>query len=218
MACCCPESEDGSLGTSSSDAYEHGGTSDVAPLLGEGSSSFGDGFTGEGPGTLGDPTARDGSLKQSFPGGTPAGGRFGPSSGTNSAAVAKEPSKVQQQFDEILHEAGRQVIDCGGGCGINSTANSRDPGKRSAVYGKRLSSVAAMLASKHLRDGGGCGLWDAGGGHRAERMSRQPGELVLTEGDHLLVTEVAMHSSRVAVESTVRAHRDLIVPFGTKKV
>ncbi len=230
MSCCCPESEDGAIESDDGGYGQGGSSSDVAPLLGQGNSHLEDGWAGDGTGSAGNSFQQQHhhhqqQQHQSFLGGTSAGGAASHLTSV-AAGLSAKSARVQQRLDEILQEAGRQVIDCGGGEGGGSNSagssssnnnNNKNPHEKSVVYGKRLSSVSTVLASKHLGGGAGGGLWDTGGGHGAERMSRQPGELVLSEGDHLLVTEVGMHSSRVVGDCAVQPDKDLVVPFGTRK-
>ncbi len=217
LSCCCPEGEgEGGGAGDGGDAYGAGGvTSDVAPLITAGANGAagheGDPSDGMGP----DPADHFGSYGGSFPVGSHH--HHAPFNGGLGQGAAPAANKVQQRLNEILQEAGKQMIDCSESGQQGDMKPPPDPEETSVAYGKRLSAVASALASKHqVGEGGGGtgGLADVGAGHRAERMSRQSGEVLLREGDNVLVTEVGAHSGRTVEDCAVKAHKNLIVPFG----
>ncbi len=221
ISCCCPETEDSTAGGGGDDAYGVGSGSDVAPLLRDGAGENG----GDLSNSFGDSGDHFGSpYNDSFP------GHAGSSANAVGLGIGRSPAgalahnapanRVQRRLDEILQEAGKQIIDCSadGTGGMARGERAADAHERSANYGRRLTAVAAELASKHVSNPHGAelggGLSEVGGGHAAEKMSRQTADRIHANGDELLVTEVGAHSTKVSAECTVLAHKNLTMPFG----
>ena len=178
------------------------------------------------PSSFRDPAVHRGSYQQYRNGGAGSSYR----NYQDQEPVNEEPSVLTN----ILDEGAEAIIDCTataitkslesqagdhevvGYVGNNSETAGDDEKEltsRAELYGKRLSSVAAALAQKHLAGPTRAeeGLADLGG--QGERALGQAPEDILSETDQVLATEVASRVQETLVDYRVQTNSDLVVPF-----
>ncbi len=216
ISCCCPDEEEGTPSTND-DVYGVGDNEET-PLLVEGP-SYG-GTRGIGNNLAG---SQDSNVGSSFDGGRRG---IAPSSLLNASDVNNtrmEISEMAQRLQQIERTSADTFLDCsnsivaaGGGGHVVTTSATVDVGellKRSELNEKRLSSNSAVLVARNLAELESSGLGT--GGHLVDvHLDGQLSEDLLSEADQMLAREVANRAKETLVEREIRAHSNLVVPFG----